>query len=578
MKPFRIHLLLLAGALTLIACKSKEETALEAAPSNPLLAYVSADTPYLFANLEPTPALVVDAYLARFQPSLDLVQSMLDDLNIEVHSDGSTDMNFAALIGALVNEMDGKLNRAGLESLGLSLESHKALYGMGAFPVMRMALRDAEALRDAIARVEAAAGMSFPVSEAGGVAYWKLAAANQPAGVYIVILQDHLAISLFPTAMEAELLPELLGQSAPPQAFDASQELARLNIDKGFLHHGSGFADLRKMAAELMQPDSRTRLGLSASGQVTWPEIDAVCSEEINGLIDRAPRFVVGTTELSANAIGIKYQLEMEPTLAGQMVKLVSDVPPASDNPALLASMSVAIQAGRLREFLLEKASELATNPFQCPQLQALNQVVNSGLAQMNRPMPPFIGNINGFRLQLDKIDLKNLGPENLSGILVLEIEKPQMLVGSAQMFVPGLDGLELEPGSEPVEVPQELMTMAIEGMHLSVAMSKDALGLAMGKSQQAGLLDFLEAGGDNEGTFLSASYDIAAQMDLQDALQDQALTDASNDGDIDPETERMMAMIRATQQSYRDLLGRARLELRLVPEGFEIYNHVTFE
>ena len=164
MKIARITLLVTAGLLALAACKREEPAVTATADANPLLAYVPGDTPYLAANLEPTPRDVVDAYLERFQPTFDMIQAMLDDLQLEIHSDGSAEMQQAALMAAVVNELDGKLNRAGLESLGLSLESHKAFYGMGVFPFARVALADAEALRAAIGRVEAEAGMVFPES------------------------------------------------------------------------------------------------------------------------------------------------------------------------------------------------------------------------------------------------------------------------------------------------------------------------------------------------------------------------------------------------------------------------------
>jgi hypothetical protein len=576
MKFSRITALLAAGALLLTACKDADQPVQEAALQNPLLGFVPGDTPYLFANLEATPAAVVDAYLARFQPSLDMAQAMLDDVSIEVSSDGSDDLREAALLGALLEEIDGKLNRAGLESLGLSLESHKAFYGMGVFPVVRVALRDADALRAAIGRVEEKSGMDFPALQSGEVAYWKIADANQQGGLYIAILADHLAVGLFPPAAEAEFLPEFLGQAEPPQRLNANEALALLNREKGFQDYGSGFVEFQKLVSELTQADSRTRLGLEASGQTPLPRFDPVCEAEIKGLVARAPRLVAGTTELSANAVGIKYQLEIEPTLAGELARLVSDVPLADDSSDYLVSMSLGIQLGRLREFLLDKASAWTAEPYQCPQLAGLNQAVQSGFAQLNRPMPPFVGNVNGFRMKLESLDFANPAPENARGMLVLEVEKPQMLVGMAQSFLPGMENLQLEPGSDPVEIPQELMTIAVEGMHISAAMSSDALAISMGQDQQAGLMDYLEAGGDNEGSFFSVSYDMAAQMELQRQMREQAMG-AGADGSGEPEGAEMLEMLREVEDSYRAMLGRAWFEMRFTPQGFEIYNRMTF-
>jgi hypothetical protein len=574
MKPSRITALLAATALLLAACKGKEETPSQAAPQNPLLTFVPDDAPYLFANLEATPAAVVDAYLARFQPTLDMAQAMLDDISIEIRSDGSSSATQAAVIAAVLDEMDGKLSREGLESLGLSLESHKAFYGMGMFPVMRIALKDAEALRAAIGRIEARAGMSFPVMESAGQAYWRITGDSGQMGVYIAILNDHLAVSAFPPAAESRFLAEFLGQAKPSRPLGANAALAELNRSKGFQPYGSGFIDFRRLVDEFLNTDSRTQASLQATGHVQMPSFDPLCREEIEALVARAPRLVAGTTELTAAAIGIRYQLEMEAGLAGRLMHLVSDVPPAEDDTADLVSMAVALQLGRLREFLLEQASELVNQPFQCPQLADLNESAQQLFTQLSQPMPPFIGNINGFRLKLVSLDFADPGPQNAEGMLVLEVEKPQMLTGLAQSFIPGLEDLQLEPGDEPVQLPEELLSVAVDGMHISAAMSSDALGIAMGKDQQAGLLDFLKAGDGNEGTFLSVSYDMAAQLALQERVREHMPDSAEAE---DPQAARAMEMMREVEESYRAMLGRAWLELRFTEEGFEVYNRMTF-
>jgi hypothetical protein len=159
--------------------------------------------------------------------------------------------------------------------------------------------------------------------------------------------------------------------------------------------------------------------------------------------------------------------------------------------------------------------------------------------------------------------------------MLVLEVEKPQMLTGMAQSFIPGLENLQLEPGGEPVQLPEELMSVAVDGMYISAAMSSDALGIAMGKDQQAGLMDYLEAGDGNEGTFVSVSYDMAAQLAFQNRMRAQ-MPDPSHGED--PEAARALEMMREVEESYQAMLGRAWLEMSFTPDGFEVNNRMTFK
>ncbi|MGD8384706.1 MAG: hypothetical protein PVF89_04790, partial [Lysobacterales bacterium] len=62
--------LLAAVGLLLTGCHKEPETTAKTG-NNPLLAFAPADTPYVFAELEPAPKAITDAYIARFQPLLD---------------------------------------------------------------------------------------------------------------------------------------------------------------------------------------------------------------------------------------------------------------------------------------------------------------------------------------------------------------------------------------------------------------------------------------------------------------------------------------------------------------------------
>lgn len=573
MRFIRISTLMAAALLLLSACKGEGE---QAAAQNPLLKHVPADTPYLFTNLEPTPREVVDAYLARFTPSLELAQSMLDDIQVEIHSD-NPEHRQARLLIAVMNELDGKLNREGIESLGFSLESHKALYGMGAFPVLRFALKDAAALRATIGRIEAASGMTFPSVSTGDVEYWRLTDDGEQAGVYIAILDGHVAMSMFPAAAEAEFLPALLGQSMPPDPIDGGA-MAAFNRDRGFGDYGSGYLDLQRMAAELLDGNSTTLSNLQGLHHFDPESLDPVCVAEVRNLVAQAPRLTMGTTELTANAIAIKFQLELNATLAGQLAGLVADVPVADDSTGTMFAAALGLRVGRLKDFLVGKATAVSDAPYQCDRFDGLNKAASDALAQLSQPMPPFIGNLNGFRLSLDEIDFDNPSPETARGMVSLEVEKPQMLVGMAQMFVPGVDQLGLEPGADPVELPEELLSMAVEGMHVYAAMSKDSIGIALGADQQAGLADFMAAAGDNDGTFFSVSYDMAAHMEFQGRMRERVMGMQEGDGAEAAQFEEMANTLKTLEAAYRDMLGRARLDMRFTPAGVEIENRMTFK
>jgi len=556
MRFSRIPALLALGALSLAACK-KEST--EAAEGNPLLAYVPADTPYLAANLESTPAEVTDAFLARMAPTLEQAQKALDDFEVEVHADDPGEYREARLLGAILAELDGKLSREGIESLGLSLEAYQAVYGMGLFPVLRVTLKDAAALRAAIGRIEAASGVEFEEHESAGTGYWKITGGDGAVGIYAAILEDHLAVSLFPAAAEAEWLPALLGQAMPASSLADTGALAQLNRDKGYTGFGSGYLDLRAIANEFLDADSATATLLADLGHHGAGSLSQACRDEIARMVAKAPRITYGLTELTAGAVSLAYTVELESGLAARLAELVADVPVADTSPNKVFAAALGLNVGRVRDFLVERATAITEAPFQCEQLQALNQQARQALDQLSQPMPPFVNNLKGFRVSLDEVNFENPSPEGTRGLLSLEVEKPQMLVGMAQMFVPGLDGLELEPGADPVAVPQELLSFTSGDLQIYAVMNNRSLGFAVGGAGKDELAAFMEAGADNRDTFFSVEYDMSAPAALQRRLGG-ALAAAPDAG-----------------AAYPQWLGRSRLEMGFDDEGLQARTRMTF-
>lgn len=566
MRIIRIAAVLAAAALLATACKREAESTVD----NPLLAYVPADTPYLYANLEATPAEVIDAYALRAQPSLEAAQTLLSDLRIEINTDDANEHSKARLASAILAELDGKLNRAGIESLGLSLEAYAAVYGMGVFPVFRVTLKDANALRETVARIERNSGVPFTTHVLDGQEYWRLTDSDAGPAAYFAIFEDHFAFSLFPVAAEADWLPAFLGQSMPAES-TAAEQLLTLNRDKGYTGYGSAILDLQRLADEFMNPGSRTAALLASLGEAPDLDLDAQCQSEIRSMIAKAPRMVMGATELTATRIGISYQLELEQKLAAQLTDLVADVPVADRNPDKLFTVSLGLKVARLRDFLREQFTAIQASPYQCEKLRNLNLQADTMLAQLNQPMPPFVNNLKGFRASLDEFDAANFDPATVRGLFSLEMEKPQMVIGMAQMFVPGMEGLDLTPGADPVALPQELLSFSNGELQLFAALGKDSIGVALGDSSQGALARFMEADDDNGSVFFSVEYDMARQLELEQQIQAQLGMAGDGVAGYDD-------FARTMQEAYKAWLGRSRLEVSFDEDGIRADSTMTFK
>ncbi|MCJ7815024.1 MAG: hypothetical protein MUP31_03135, partial [Xanthomonadales bacterium] len=181
-------------------------------------------------------------------------------------------------------------------------------------------------MRDTVLRVMDNAQITAPEQEFQGISFWRLSDegnAGVSAGLYISIFEDHLALSVFPTLAEAELLPAFLGLELPA-GNDPQARLQKLNKTHGYTGYGSGILDVRKLADQFMSPDTVAGRAMAASGEFDPATISQECVAEIHEIIDHAPRMTLGVRELSESAFAVQYRLETPETLASQLIGLVS--------------------------------------------------------------------------------------------------------------------------------------------------------------------------------------------------------------------------------------------------------------
>ena len=576
---------------TLSACGRDDSSAGSSGSANGLLAYVPAGTPYLGGNLEPTPSEVVDGILQKMEPMTDTLQLQLARVKAQIETHPEYAGAESKLLLALLQELDGKLNRPGLESLGIDLQSYHVVYGMGPYPVMRMSLKDSAALKATIQRVLDNAGIPSPEMDYQGQPFWKIPAGSQrrnhdlPISLYVAILPDHMAIGVIPERLEAELLPAFLGKELPGSS-DADERLAALNQQYEYLPYFTGVLDLNLLADEFFNPGTILARSLDEEHAGELADISEQCKVEFRQIIANAPRLVMGTTDLQADVIGVQYLAETPPALAGELVELLAEIPMASALSTRLLELSFGIKVGATRDFLREKATAITAAPYQCEHLLELNDYAAQGLDKLQQPIPPFVNNFRGVRLSLSSLSMGGSLPYEAAGLLAVYVVQPEMFVGMAQMFLPDLSALNLVKGEPPVPVPTSLIP--VPDIVAFAALSDTAIGVSVGSGEESGLLPFLNEKANDRGILLSANYDAAAYMDFTENMSDtmEALAAQEEDGsagDEDDEFAREQEQMardiaRAVQQSYRSVVDRSLLDIRFTADGVVVDSKMTFK
>lgn len=604
MKFARLVALFLVSTLALTACgkdNSTETSATEASNSagkNSLLALVPADTPYLGGSLQPMPDAVIDSYIQRFEPAIASLQLELDKarMKLEKNPEQLADEPMARIAHAILIEVDGKLSRSGLESLGLEVGGQSVAYGISAFPVLRTSLSDAATLRATVQRVLDNAEVEAPVLEFQGQSYWRFVpdlheddeAADvifsddedtvdrkEAFGFYFAILDDHMVFGVLPVFAEASFLPALLALEKPDSSA-AENTIKAINQKFDYTPYWTGTMEFQKLANELTNPDSLAGQFISRSGHDLTAINSDPCRQEISSMIAHTPRAYSGIKEFSETAVGSQVVVETESSLAAELIALVSDVPVANAKSKFLAELALGLKTGPLRDFLRNKATAIVEQPYQCEALAQMNEYAQQASDQLNQPLPPMVNNLLGLRVAISRFGRGEAAPESAEGMIALHVTQPEMLIGMAQMLLPNLADLNMAAGEPPVRVPAEMIPMP--DMVLYAAQSKSAIGISVGEGEQNALIDFINRQGKANGTFLSVNYDTATYLEMTGQLGPDNDFDDHDNHDADDGDFNVMNIPKEFQKAQQQIADRTDTRLSFGKDGFIIDSKTSFK
>ena len=514
----RLTLMALLAVFVLAGCQRDEEadgqSAADEGRAEAMFRHVPADTPYLFANLQPSPDAVVDTTFRAMEEMGKSLEAMFRMALSEADSDLEREK-----IRAVLDEVRGLMTREGFANAGFRENGLYVVYAQGLLPVMRWEVADPMAVAETVGRFETALEMSFPRREHDGQEYWWVGLGDK-AGIVAAVVDNELVAGLT-TGEEAEVA-SILGDSAPSSSYAVS-DFRTFNEDLGFTPHGSGFIQFAPLVDRLMDAEDP---------QFGWlheenPQFAAIagneaCRAELGALFDVVPRMVSGAREVSAERIHSMARLDIREDYATRLKSVVDTPLDLSDDPGSLMNFGMAINIVNLRDFLRAEADRLVENAPECPLFAGLNENISEMQANMNRPIPPVVTNLHGFKLRLATAEVTDGELGNVTASFALAMRNPQLLLGMAQMFAPQLAELNVTPGGDPQPLPAEMIPPMAGGMlptdQLYIAMSDGALGIAMGDSERDRLSDYLDISGAGGGGFLSYAMDTRAYADLMKA------------------------------------------------------------
>ena len=143
------------------------------AKSGPL-DHVPADTAFVFANVEPMPKAVTQAWMEQFA-QVSGIYAMQAKMAEEALAKEDPNGQGVKWMRALAAEAKDRTAEQIMTELGIDMQMRYAMYEVAARPVLRFELADPAKTRAFIARVEQNAGDKVPTAKVDALDYWNFA-------------------------------------------------------------------------------------------------------------------------------------------------------------------------------------------------------------------------------------------------------------------------------------------------------------------------------------------------------------------------------------------------------------------
>lgn len=461
------------------------------------LAFVPADSPYVFANIDATPIEVTRAWMDMYGTGLaDIYADMAKDPQL-----ASIEGDAGVWIRAALPEL-GKLASAdGIAETGLKVDGHYALYGYGLLPVYRFQLADEAKLRALVAGIEQRAGKTLATRKIGDVTLWEVK--DEKVTVLFGPIGGFLVGTLAPAAVDDARLQSQLGLTLPEKSMADSKALQTLNDQLGYSGHIVGYADIPAIARRMTGRDEGDNQVIAAFGGEV-PKLTAECTAELDTITAKFPRLTFGTKALNAQNMDVRMTLEMEPALAKSIQGLAAPIPGASMSDSALFRFAMSFNIPESVRFLNGVADAIAAKPFACEELKNLNNSAAEMKQSLANPGLAMAGSVTAAHLGLTALalDAGSKQPSSLSAYLSVGSQSPVMLWGMAQASMPPLGQVSLMADGKIVSLPKELAPTPFP-LELKAVMTGKSLALATSDIDDARLTAAATVADQADGTVL---------------------------------------------------------------------------
>ncbi|WP_395377774.1 hypothetical protein [Marinicella sp. W31] len=414
-----------------------------------------------------------------------------------------------------------------LKNLGFQIGGTQlAMYAVDLLPVLRMKLapghkisemiEDAKTRFNAQARLETIGDYQVNHFDIDKTASFVVALNNN----------EELVAFVVPNVLEEQLKPQLLGTQLPAKSMLQDKSVLNgVQSKHGYILDEGFYIDLAQVANYFIYPEKHD-LKMLDFMQIEDDMLSQNCKTEISAMIAKSPRLVAGVKEFNNEKIVSSFVWELAPELTADLASMTGRIPQTSPDAAFAFGFSFDLLKGR--DVINKYVKAVMDDPFKCELMAEANEKLSGIQAQLNQPLPPFIGNFKGanfalddFQFDEDRIDELMSNPQELlEGLkmhMLFAVDQTQSLVGMAQMMVPQLQGLEVKTDGTAINlaeyIPVSGSDIPFDASTMFMAMSGNTIGLSMGYEEGNSLSEMVK--GENDDALLSFSANGQAYKNL---------------------------------------------------------------
>ncbi len=429
-----------------------------------MLSHVPADTSYLLANKKPMPDDVIQFQLQRARQVMNMIPP--DAIKPGGKTDDKTgdkaDNTDKAgqFFEALFKDLGDKLDDKKFTETGLSTNSSNVFYGYQTLPVARIGITDKDALMATLKRAEEKSGYKLDLQKCGEQDCFASKDEESGMNFIVVLMKNHLALSVFPDDKQEIMLKHLTGKSSPEKSYAEKDWDAFLETNK-FSGYGDGYINLKK----LFEKNSSLILEgmkLNSAGKSTKkadPKSAAGCLAVAAEHIENVPEVLFGTTGLTKETMDYQLVVKTSPTVSKAIQGIANNASISKRSPDPIIDFGLNINFANLGKALTQYSNFLtgSAEKNKCKDISPMDVRKAMGGAMMVLNMG--LSQFKSLYFTLNKLDLDDkLNPQNVEALVSIGADNPGSLVAMLAMTNPAFASLKIPKDGSPVKLPENLI------------------------------------------------------------------------------------------------------------------------